>query len=145
MVLWLVRSGLMSHVDRMQTFLTSKQIILIIVSKLVWACDLIEMPLLGRQLTSKNAWPKWAQNLSPNMLKWYCSADTSIWQVSMDHKSNIKDVRCKPWPHALLPIVRPPCWTIPRRRACAPMSNTASHFYHANSSSRVSIEYGDPS
>ena len=46
---------------------------------------IIWKPVPCQRITSKNTWPRWVDTWARDMVKWYWSADTLFWQLSIDH------------------------------------------------------------
>ena len=52
---------------------------------------------LSTMLTSadhfkKNTWPRWVATLTHDTVRWYWSADTPFWQLSIDHNIDVQHV-----------------------------------------------------
>ena len=45
-----------------------------------------------QRITSKNTWPRWHDIWAPDTVKWYWSADTLFWQLSIDHNIDVQYV-----------------------------------------------------
>ena len=62
---------------------------------------IIWKPVPCQRLTSKNTWPRWVDIWARDSLKWYWSADTLFWQLSIDHNIDVQYVyqfSCAPIP-----------------------------------------------
>ena len=42
-----------------------------------------------QRITSKNTWPRWVDTWARDTVKWYWSADTLFWQLSIDHSIDV--------------------------------------------------------
>ena len=40
----------------------------------------------------KNTWPRWVATLTHDTVRWYWSADTPFWQLSIDHNIDVQHV-----------------------------------------------------
>ena len=43
-----------------------------------------------QRITSKNTWPLWVNTRACDTAKWYWSADTLFWQLSIDHNIDVQ-------------------------------------------------------
>ena len=50
-----------------------------------WACDHLKTSNLLADNLKKNTWPRWGDTSARDAVKWYWSADTLFWQLSIDH------------------------------------------------------------
>ena len=43
-----------------------------------------------QRITSKNTWPRWVDTWARDTVRWYWSADTLFWQLSIDHNIDVQ-------------------------------------------------------
>ena len=48
--------------------------------------------LTCQRITSKNTWLRWVDTWARNTVRWYWSADTLFWQLSIDHNIDVQSV-----------------------------------------------------
>ena len=57
--------------------------------ELTWACDHLKTSNLSAD-DFKNTWPRWVDTSARDTVKWYWSADTLFWQMSIDHNIDVQ-------------------------------------------------------
>ena len=53
---------------------------------------IIWKPVPCQRITSKNTWPRWVDTWARDTVRWYWSADTLFWQLSIDHNIDVQYV-----------------------------------------------------
>ena len=57
--------------------------------KKTWACDHLKLVICQR-ITLKNTRPRWVDTWARGTVRWYWSADTLFWQLSIDHNIDVQ-------------------------------------------------------
>ena len=57
--------------------------------KWTWAYDHLKLVICQR-ITSKNTRPRWVDTWACGTVRWYWSADTLFWQLSIDHNIDVQ-------------------------------------------------------
>ena len=57
--------------------------------KWTWACDHLKTSNLSVD-NFKNTRPRWVNTWARDTVKWYWSADTLFWQLSIDHNMDVQ-------------------------------------------------------
>ena len=60
---------------------------------------MIWKPVPCQRITSKKHGPRWVDTWARDTAKWYWSADTLFWQLSMDHNIDVYQFSCAPIPN----------------------------------------------
>ena len=56
-----------------------------------WACDHLKTSNLSAD-NFKNTWPRWVDTWARDTVKWYWSAGTLFWQLSIDQNIDVQYV-----------------------------------------------------
>ena len=58
----------------------------------IWACDHLKTSNLSADNFKKNTWPRWVDTWARDTVKWYWSACTLFWQLSIDQNIDVQYV-----------------------------------------------------